>query len=503
MSTEGTILPISPDHFWPISGIAMVFVASLIIYAVISGISPGRPKSVLENLLRPNGYPMIIGSLTVAALFLAALVAACFALWNSLGPAQNTNSNGPNLGAGALIAALLGAPFLIWGTVLKHQTVRYQKEGHMTDRINKAVEQLGAEKTEKVYTIENGNQKIQAERTVPNIEVRIGAILSLERIAQDSTTHDKGRDHVRVMEILCTYVRENSNARELVKSHPEVPPPNIGPTDAQVHAYRKKLDKRYGLKGQTSEIWEWALALKPPRADVAQALLVIGRRSMGQKKAEAAWPSLKMDDANWPFVKPPKNSHSQEYADWLKAILDYKGFRLDLQGANLQGAVLNGYDHDEQGLDFSGALLKGARLDGANLTFARVVAADLKEISLLGARLSNASFELSDLSGSNLCCCETEELAIRLCALRGADLRGSGLSPPQLASAFGDKTVELPEPLDPILRETLPEYLRSHWKDYGSEHNDTELFREAWMSWRRNPNHKRPPQPPAPEEDKA
>jgi hypothetical protein len=39
--------------------------------------------------------------------------------------------------------------------------------------------------------------------TEPNIEVRIGAILSLERIAQDSTRYDNGRDHVRVMEILC------------------------------------------------------------------------------------------------------------------------------------------------------------------------------------------------------------------------------------------------------------------------------------------------------------
>jgi len=51
-----------------------------------------------------------------------------------------------SLGMGALIAALLGAPFVIWGTVLKHQTVMFQKEGHMTDRINKAVEQLGAVK---------------------------------------------------------------------------------------------------------------------------------------------------------------------------------------------------------------------------------------------------------------------------------------------------------------------------------------------------------------------
>ena len=44
--------------------------------------------------------------------------------------------------------------------------------------------------------------------------MRIGGLLSLERIAQDSTQNDKGRDHVRVMEILCAYVRENAPASE-------------------------------------------------------------------------------------------------------------------------------------------------------------------------------------------------------------------------------------------------------------------------------------------------
>ena len=51
------------------------------------------------------------------------------------------------LGAGALAAAVLGSPFIIWSTVLKHRTVMFQKEGHITDRINTATEQLGAEKT--------------------------------------------------------------------------------------------------------------------------------------------------------------------------------------------------------------------------------------------------------------------------------------------------------------------------------------------------------------------
>ncbi|MGY6547876.1 MAG: hypothetical protein ACXIU7_02550 [Roseinatronobacter sp.] len=91
-----------------------------------------------------------------------------------------------SLGLGALIAAFLGAPFAIYGTWLRHKTNRLEQEGHMTDRITKAVEQLGAEKTVK----DQHGASRTVERTVPNIEVRMGAILSLERIAQDSTIHD-------------------------------------------------------------------------------------------------------------------------------------------------------------------------------------------------------------------------------------------------------------------------------------------------------------------------
>lgn len=71
----------------------------------------------------------------------------------------------------------------------------------MTDRITAAVDQLGTDKIVKHEGVED---------SVPKIEVRMGAILSLERIAQDSTIRDSGRDHVRVTEFLCACTRENS-----------------------------------------------------------------------------------------------------------------------------------------------------------------------------------------------------------------------------------------------------------------------------------------------------
>ncbi len=47
------------------------------------------------------------------------------------------------------------------------------------------------------------------KRTVPNIEVRIGAILALERMAK------KNADvHIQIMEILTAYIRENAPVAE-------------------------------------------------------------------------------------------------------------------------------------------------------------------------------------------------------------------------------------------------------------------------------------------------
>ncbi len=60
------------------------------------------------------------------------------------------------------------------------------EQGLITDRINKATEGLG-----KI----NGKDE-------PLREVRLGALYALERIAQDSL-----RDHIRIMKIICAYIR--------------------------------------------------------------------------------------------------------------------------------------------------------------------------------------------------------------------------------------------------------------------------------------------------------
>lgn len=142
----------------------------------------------------------------------------------------------------ALIAAcgaVIALPFTILRTRFSARQVVATEQGLITDRINKAVEALGAEKVRKTeyryieYSEADDAQPVRVrvshsqanripkknivkredwqtiEDTVPNLEVRVGAIYALERISQDSE-----RDRFQIMEILTAYVRQNSPLRQ-------------------------------------------------------------------------------------------------------------------------------------------------------------------------------------------------------------------------------------------------------------------------------------------------
>jgi uncharacterized protein YjbI with pentapeptide repeats len=382
---------------------------------------------------------------TILELFLAvalifAMIATVVVLYGTTRDVLNGAGAGPNLGAGALIAALLGAPFLIWSTVLKHQTLRYQKEGHITDRINKAVEQLGAEKTVKVPSAD-GDKSI--ERSEPNIEVRIGAILSLERIAQDSTKHDKGRDHVRVMEILCAYIRENAPA-SLAKDHDfgEWKSLKDNPTDEERAAHLAKREERFGQYSLNGNVYSWAQTLPEPRADIAMALRVIGRRDGQQRLAEARWgkdakatdvwvldiPCPELPDGDGPISAVALETFQIKFAAWRETIESYRGYRLDLSKTCLQRADLSN-------LCFSGVSMQGARMEGANLWNSRLTWANLTRARMEGANLGGARMEGVMCGAANLEGTLLQVVWMQGALLQDARMEGASLYQVRLQSA--------------------------------------------------------------------
>ena len=293
---------------------------------------------------------------------------------------------------GFLLAALLGAPFVVWRSFVAQQQADTGEQGLITDRINKAVEGLGAEKEVNRlgrnvrWRMDGANQarfewmdeplappehdapgsdgKVPLTNdpwtpvalTVPNLEVRLGAIYALERIAQDSD-----RDHVRIMEILCAYIRENapaSGARDhSLGDWPDWPE---NADDGTLQRRAEELDKR------RADLNAWVSDLRyaaNPRTDIQAALDVIGRRIPRQIEIE----------------KATKTRGSQI------------GYRLDLRGTNLQAVDLTD-------LDFARSMLAGSRLDGAILERTVLDEADLHSARLCAANLRGARLQLADLT---------------------------------------------------------------------------------------------------------
>jgi hypothetical protein len=185
-------------------------------------------------------------------------------------------------------------------TALALRAVELTEQGQLTDRYTKAIEQLGADKS---------------------LDVRIGGIYALERIARDSP-----RDHPTVMEVLAAFIREHS--------HEQWPPAEPG-------------------------------AEPPPRAtrpDVQAAITVIGRRNLQHDQEP-----IDLTDANLTRVNITG-------ADLRKAILTGTDLtRANLSEADLSEAFLdctnlggaNLFDTVLRSAWLNGANFAGANLDGA------------------------------------------------------------------------------------------------------------------------------------------
>ena len=237
-------------------------------------------------------------------------------------------------------AGLLAAGALVY-TALNFQLSR---EGHVTDRYTKAIEQLGSER----------------------VNVRLGAIYALERIMIDSA-----RDHPTIVEVLAAYAREQSASKDPSNLTVTVP----GATDViaavTVLGRRPSKRKERGTLNLRSTI---APGADLTGADLAEAVLT---------RAELTGADLSLADVT--------------YADLAGA--DLTGADLtaaDLVGANLTGAIL--INADLINTDLSHTNLTGAKLASAKLIGADLIGADLIGADLTGANLTLADVTLAGLS---------------------------------------------------------------------------------------------------------
>ena len=253
--------------------------------------------------------------------------------------------------------------FAVGALVFTARNFTLSREGQVTDRYTKAIEQLGSEK----------------------LDVRIGGIYALERIARDSV-----RDHPTVMEVLAAFIREHSREQS--------PMPKEGS-----HPDRS-----------------WTT-----RPDVQAALTVVGRRDAERdiRRLDLARADLTGANLTW--------AH-------LGATLTRGGNAVKIAGANLAGAKLSGATLTRANLksadlggadlthaDLSYALLTGANVGGADLTSADVTYAWLTDADLAGANLTRARLTHAVLFDSNVSGAD----------LTGADLTGAVLGDTNVSGA--------------------------------------------------------------------
>lgn len=137
-------------------------------------------------------------------------------------------------------AQILGGAFILIGLFLtgltvwsRWKTLEVAEEGQITERFTRAIDQLGSDK----------------------LEIRLGGIYALERIARDSE-----KDHWPILEVLSAYVRENA------------------PGSSKEGSTKNEIPKEFKSPAKSSDDFLTELAQRPnPKTDIQAILTVIGR----------------------------------------------------------------------------------------------------------------------------------------------------------------------------------------------------------------------------------
>jgi len=220
------------------------------------------------------------------------------------------------------------------------KNLEHARDGKITERFSKAVELLGSEK----------------------LEVRLGGIYALERIARDSQP-----DHWTVMEVLTAFVREYDRPKRVASEPPR--------DTVEVGVVEKNESQLANY-----EIEDGRVLVAPPTTDVQAVLTVIGRRKWyEQEEAHQVFDFeyVNIGAAHLYQARLPR-------CDFTEAIL----VNINLRRADLSESF------------FSDTKLNGAILDEAILIKTEFYGADIQNAVFRGANLREAHFREVILSST-------------------------------------------------------------------------------------------------------
>ena len=320
------------------------------------------------------------------------------------------------------VVILLGAYFIYRQLQTGREQLQIAQQGQVTERFTRAIDQLG-----------------HAE-----LDVRLGGIYALERIANDSPY-----DRTTISEVLTAFVR----------GHAPWPP---------------RLPGQYHAEAPIEQVPE--LQVRAP--DIQAALTVLARRQPPPKligRLDLSATDLRkasLEDADLQEVSL-FNANLQEAtlfnANLQGAILynaNLKGALLEraqlqkasFDGAKLQEAILDQAQLQEailDGANLQGARLEFARLQGAslnraNLQEASLDIAQLQQATLFNANLRGASLNRATLQGASLNDADLQGASLNRANLQGANLHGAVLDRAEFHKALADRLTHWPAGFDPL-----------------------------------------------------
>jgi len=254
----------------------------------------------------------------------------------------------------ATIVQTLGGLFLLLGLYLTwrrvaatERQVEIAGEGQITERFTRAIDQLGSDK----------------------LEIRLGGIYALERIARDSE-----KDHWPIMEVLTAYVRQRSPAPEEPREREEPGSEEVSPDIQAILTVIGRRRAVFDPDGKKLDLrFTWLVRAELTDANLSRALL------WNADLWAAHLPGIDLSEAELCAVRLSGS---------------------DLPHANLSGASL--FSADLARTDLTATDLTRADLAGANLSKSCLHDAKLSEASLRGANLLGANLSGVDLSGVDL-----------------------------------------------------------------------------------------------------
>jgi uncharacterized protein YjbI with pentapeptide repeats len=377
----------------------------------------------LGRRIAPFGLQLLVAAVAVALLAACVFVLPRLLVPDQVGPADgvttldrlriaNERVKLQNDARTSLLQAVGGA-FFLFTALLTWRQLHINREGQLTDRFSRAIDHLGSES---------------------KLDVRLGGIYALERIANDSKA-ERGP----IIEILTAYVRGHA-ARPVVEpgSHAGA---NARPDDA---AALSRLEP---------------LAIRA--ADVQAVMTVLGRRRVRVGDGEILQlPGVDLRKAA--LSEAELGSANLSGTDLSGADLQHASLRgANLEQADLRGAALVRADLDRadlRGANFRGANLQGTILTRANLADAnlgevilegaKLEGANLQEANLWEARLDGADLSRANLAGSTLVRADLAAATLTGAALMGATLTGAVLQRTSLTGARADRRTTWPQGFD-------------------------------------------------------